>query len=468
MRLLDLFLQLAVFSMLLLTHAVDLEDIEEAQDLELRHHIRRHIKRPARLHTHFTAQSRFGTELPTFSYDFSDLYVGAVIERSLDSDDLHLAVVLIGQRVLTLTADAAPFKAISTDMHTVGNWISAAIESGHNANLKVNSSQQAGSTGLSCRLQNEPAEKSYYTVATRLSSHTTPGDGYNGLIDVIRCRIKGAAAAYRTHSHSDTSLHVDIIRRQNHKEEGSLLISFAVPWRLRHTGFGLNISSTASLFDPWMVIPHHKHSATATLTAKVARKSTFFSSGLRSKARRLVNYPHGDGGAITFAVVSGILSADPASPPSENEVIESVQLVARFVFYYIHIGVTHIFVTLPIDANSPIMETIAKALGNLIDEGAVTLVSTSFPGVDGVSGFQGMLFRRLFTEDLVNTLVLYLSKGVATYLMLPSLTDFVLTEGTIQKMLSHESSHKGGPGSSAEERNKKSCEPVTLQYYLYC
>jgi hypothetical protein len=331
--------------------------------------------------------------------------------------------------------------------------MSAAIESGRHANLKVNSTEQPGSRGLSCRLQNEPTEKSYYTIATRLSSHTTPGDGYNGLIDVIRCRIKGAATAYRTHSHSDSSLHVDVIHRQSQKEEGSLMISFAVPWRQRHTGFGLNISSSASLFDPWMVIPHHKNSANAASTAKAARKS-----GSRSKTLREMNSPHEDGGAITFAVVSGILSADPASPPTEDEVIESVQLVSRFVFYHNQIGITHTFVTLPIDANSPIMEIVVKALGNLIDEGAVTLVSTSFPGVDGVSGFQGMLLRRPFAEDLVKTLVLCLSKGVATYLMLPSLTDFVLTEGTIQKMLSHDSSHKGGPGSSTEERNKKPCE----------
>jgi hypothetical protein len=134
-------------------------------------------KKSARAHT-YTVQSRFGSELPSFSYDFSDLFIGAVIERSLDSDELHLAMIVLGQRALQLTADESPFKAISTDMHTVGNWISAGTEMSLGR-------QNATLSGLSCRLQNDPAQQSYYTTATRLAAHSTSASSneYKNLID---------------------------------------------------------------------------------------------------------------------------------------------------------------------------------------------------------------------------------------------------------------------------------------------
>ena len=265
---------------------------------------------------------------------------------------------------------------------------------------------------------------------------------------------------YRTLSHSDNSLHVDLIRRQSQNEEGTLSISFAVPWKLRHTGFGLNISTMASLFDPWQVIPHH--SPQAAHGTKTVRRSSLFSSGSRATHQRRMLGAHAhESPSLVVAVVNGVLSADPARDPTEGDVLTSIPYIARYVAYYSQLGVSHVFVTLPLDATSALMEIIVKALSSFIDVGSLTLISTSFPGVDGVGGFQGMLLKPSFAQDLAQTMSLYYVKGVATHLVLASLSELVHTKGTVQNMLVRNTRSKGlghEQGLHSEDHGKKSCE----------
>lgn len=180
-----------------------ISEIEE--DLKLRHSMHREHKKRHKVYAS-QVSSRFGQELPSFAFDFSDLFIGAVVERSLDSDDLHLAMMVMGKKTLSLKDKMCPFTSVSTDLNTIESWTKAVAN-----NLPGPNYTHAG---LSCRLQNEATQQPYYTSASWIPSSAFSDGKHNGMIEILRCRVKHVAQAYRSLSHSDESLHIDIIRRQ--------------------------------------------------------------------------------------------------------------------------------------------------------------------------------------------------------------------------------------------------------------
>jgi hypothetical protein len=141
--------------------------------------------------------------------------------------------------------------------------------------------------------------------------------------------------------------------------------------------------------------------------------------------------------------------------PTERDILTGVKKVATFVSYYRTLGVFHVFVSVPLDLGSSLMAVVLQALKEHINAGELTIMSTSFPGVDGASGMQGMLLKRKMAEDIVQTLCLYLLKGVASHALIAELDDFVyifppLT--SIQPLLDF----------SEHERSKKPCK------YIHC
>ena len=166
--------------------------------------------------------SKYGDGLPSFAYDFSELFLGAVIERSLDSDDLHLSIVLLGKKTIHLQDESiSPFKSVSTDINTIEMWTKASDSS------SWWTTQSHTSPGLTCRLQNDATKSTYLTAASSLPSDSFVDAKHNGMIEVLRCKIKHVRHAYKVLSSSDSFLHVDIVRRHSLKEQGQNLISFA-------------------------------------------------------------------------------------------------------------------------------------------------------------------------------------------------------------------------------------------------
>ena len=71
------------------------------------------------------------------------------------------------------------------------------------------------------------------------------------------------------------------------------------------------------------------------------------------------------------------------------------------------------------------MNTMHQTLSHYIDSGYVTFVTTAMSGVDGASGFLGLIFKSWFVENIVQTSLLYLSKGIAPYVMKLTLSDYL-------------------------------------------
>ena len=118
------------------------EEDGDKSDMMLRHRPRKKLKRKNSKDNPLDIMH--GVELPSFSFDYSEYILSATIERSLDSDDLHLAVFLLGHK--TVWVDSYPFRTISTDISTLESWSKAA----GSWNARENSTGQQ-SSGFSCR-----------------------------------------------------------------------------------------------------------------------------------------------------------------------------------------------------------------------------------------------------------------------------------------------------------------------------
>ena len=236
--------------------------------------------------------------------------------------------------------------------------------------------------------QNEASEPPYYSSATWVQSHTFSDSLFNDMLHVLRCRIKGAGNVYNMLSHSDGSLHVDLIRRLGMAEQGSMVLSFAVPWRSRHTGFGFSVGgNVSSYFDSWMGLgssASHTSSSTSTSEQRFhkgpggrkrdkekrqlsgkggASADTLtddYSPMLKSDLSTL-SHPVSEGVKHFVAVVSDIfyrtLSSDrdykddedveAAVSLTEEDLLDRLILVKEFVSYQISIGFSHVFGMIP-------------------------------------------------------------------------------------------------------------------------
>lgn len=115
--------------------------------------------------------------------------------------------------------------------------------------------------------------------------------------------------------------------------------------------------------------------------------------------------------------------------PTENSVLEAVPDIIRFVDYHTSIGISHVFVNAPLSPSSPLMLTLLQALSHYIDSGVLTIISTAIAGVDGASGFLGVVLQSWYASDIMQTSCLYLAKGVAAYIVVTSPTEYLALVG---------------------------------------
>lgn len=279
----------------------------------------RHVKKTAhskpKLHYSTStphAEIKYGVDLPSFAFDYSEYFSGAVIERSHDKD-LHLSVFMVGHR--TISTDF-PFHAISTDEEVLHSWSKAiqiwdktgrkkthapvarrltrtaegtanAPHSHHNLHSNLHSS------GLVCVLQNNDAFSSpvYQSTAYWVQAeYDVDSTSNKNTFAILRCKLRHTALVHANLQGKE--LFVDIMRTTSHRKghaqqatagnatgiakntfgdssgggsgstssgtsivatdtRGVVLSSFSVPWATRVVGYPLQAHVNASTLDPW-------------------------------------------------------------------------------------------------------------------------------------------------------------------------------------------------------------------------
>ena len=379
-----------------------------------------------------TLSVRYGVDLPAFAYDFSEYVTSAVIERASDSNDLHLTMFLVGHSVVF---NDYPFETISTDESVLYSWGQASKKWDMNKNRTATTKH----SGLSCVLKNNDPKHSqpYRVPALWVPTGVAKDHRLHGSLEVLRCRIKGASTIYSTLSTSiDSSLLVDLVRKKGgvdgsqmfkklargsgHKQQQQqqqrrrlmsniaanfsvqtehnhqdVLLSFSVPWRLRSVGYGLGFTFNASKIDPWQKHPRHAFHAS--------------SSSLKKGTLPKIHL-----------CVAGLRPLHPIRPVGLPSLLE-------FVEHYVSLGVDHIFLGLMLSPHSQYWAKYRQVLSAYIEDSRVlSMASMALEGFDDAAGFGGVHLQESYASMLFNNQCLYLSKGVADYVVLSTSTELIL------------------------------------------
>lgn len=252
----------------------------EKQDRKIRHKTRinkKYLNAKINLSGSLDSNSHtYGSELPSFSFDYTEFIVSSIIERSSDSDDLYLTMFLIGHKAIV---HDYPFESISTDEEVMFQWGQALKKWRPERNV---SSTHA--SGYICVIKNNDNKNNppYHTSAQWIPFNSIDNNNFRGNFEILRCKIKGSTNVYEELSHTDLSLYVDIVRRRdvhskffnnnnsnnsninikndnffnNSTEDSShdqsaAIISFSVPWKSRQNGYGFQFKNNSSTFDSW-------------------------------------------------------------------------------------------------------------------------------------------------------------------------------------------------------------------------
>ena len=224
--------------------------------------------------------SQYGQDLPSFAHDFSDYFVGAVIDRSplLSSNkgaagnsnkgaagssniniDLNLVVFMLGQKVVR---ESYLVDAISTDMEVLNLWGEASTKwriakDAYPRRDSKNSTKKFSPPQLNCLMYNNDNihTQPYQTHAqfVYIDSHKGMSEDdqspYPQNLAILRCKIKGAKTIFSSGTYkSNRRLFVDIVKRNrkahtfqtksngpvNLTDPNALVMSFSVPWKTRY------------------------------------------------------------------------------------------------------------------------------------------------------------------------------------------------------------------------------------------
>ena len=140
-------------------------------------------KHNAKPKMHYTAshlahtETKYGVDLPSFAFDFSEYFSGAIIERGYHTKDLYLTMFLVGHKSISMDF---PFEAISTDEEVLHAWSQAVKKWGGPSHLAPSSSSSSGggsgggsAGGLSPKQQLQHKSKSNANAAANEKSSPT-------------------------------------------------------------------------------------------------------------------------------------------------------------------------------------------------------------------------------------------------------------------------------------------------------
>jgi hypothetical protein len=362
---------------------------EAGRDVEHRQRKRR-IPRPQQESSIFHhSNTSYGYPLPSFSLDYSEYILGAIIERSSESRELYLAIFLLDLKLVSTTPSI--IEAVSTEMATFESWTNA---------FKILSGAQSHQSGYVCNLHNnDPKHKvAYHSPAYKVQTSSNT----SSFINIVRCRLHGADNIYSYLRMTNKSLHVDLLRRSSKHtlhnataettvDPRTWLLSFSVPWRTRMTGYGFQLNGQSSKIDPWQ------------------------SLSPRDSSRQ------------KYALCAGI--SQPLHPTRSSVPLPSL---IEFIEHHLspRIGHQHIFLSLLADQHSSELQRHLAILAPYIDAGLVTLTTVGYDGYDNVAGIAnaGIVFklssdilRQIFTNQC-----LYFTKGIVEIIGIANPSDFLI------------------------------------------
>lgn len=308
-------------------------------------------------------------ELPAFSRDLKDVFLGSIIERKHDSFDLHLTVFLLCHEMMANNTGRITNFAIRHDM--LKPWMSA-INNSRSTKYTEYGVRIPSSTTY-CKISNTKTDEVYIVRGHYVPNKGTPDANANTRLDTLRCKILDAEAAYYNLAGSEEYLYVEIV--QNEVSQ----VKFKVPWSDRKTGYTLYTPANATKYNPWLAFD--------------------------KKTSREVK-PGNSGGDRFYMCVPGV-----ESPISKK----TIAIYAEFMMHHFLLGVDHMFITTTYAWGGDYMDKFLQSMKSFIDEGKMSVSTTAGDFEDVVYSVLGISMHRDNAKIFNVNMCLYYAKGVADY-----------------------------------------------------
>lgn len=317
--------------------------------------------------------------LPSFSYDYSELFISAFIERPISTldKDFHLVMILMGHKSLHYMPQN-PFLMINNSESTINQWKKAS------KHWNRDDTKKSSESNLECQFNMDLDIPS--TKAIRLPDSTSTDVGFNRNINVIRCKIPFLLQDIKA------NLFVNIVRNSIG------IIQFAVPWESRRTGYGFHLRKHDSIWDPWAI-------------------------------KDSMNSLH------PIVVYLCLTIVRPLEP---NRMDTGITMLLENIQYHLKIGFDHIFIGIHVHPDSIHYQRYRLALNGYIRKGKVSLSCTylhdTIDKFDDVTGFVGTMLIDDYVRYLLQLEILYLSKGLANYVAFLHSSEFLILQDSYNRV----------------------------------
>lgn len=314
------------------------------------------------------------SDLPAWAADYSDMFMGSIIERESETLNLYLTTFLLSHSIMEIDDDRRYARKIQNGSIPLWKQFIRASES-----ISYTQSGRRLAHGYSCRIRNSARSEPYEVQGFFLPNRVSNDQNANRRLDILRCEMQDTVQAHLKLARTDEVVSVEIMRH------GAVMVKFAVSWRSRSGGKTIWTSENSTRVDMW-----EGFNASAPLN-------------------RTYNKMH--------LCVPGLDSVPT---------IKTLPIYLEFVQHHLLLNIDHIFLSAPLVWSSPHMTKLLQAFQHFIQDGSVTMSSLAIDDADFLYSVRGMSVHRDNLKIYQVNMCTYLSKGMAEYVGLWDIDEFLI------------------------------------------
>lgn len=313
--------------------------------------------------------------LPSFAADKSEFVFAGILERSPSPTDFHITTIMLSH--FFLRSGDIGYYFVKNDSRA--DWMHAFWQFGQN---KYYPSGRRHHSSYSCHVHAGNHTKEIIVPAQFVPNRGTNVLGNNRRLDIMRCPVE-MESVEDVVRHIEDRDHLQVVLYRG----TTPIIRYHIPWAKRSAGVLVNAPRNASNFDPWQ--------------------------GFGEPATRHVSH-------VCVTCVKKAISR------------ANVGLISEFISHHLSVGFDHITMSLPWAFNTRPNQHLLRLLSSYIQEGKLSI--WSFAVEPAVSSelvpfeIRGMFFTKLLLTSLQSNLCLYLSKGMADYMLTSDIDEFFVPQ----------------------------------------
>jgi hypothetical protein len=336
---------------------------------------------------HIFVSGMHKSKLPSFVVDESEFIYSSLIERAFDTWDLKLTTFFLSHHVMEPIDMNMAREKVHPATKNLWKKASAKFQESYPEREYYKSGMRTKKYTFYCRIWNSELEPAYVVEGKFLPNRLTSDSNANRRLDIFRCPIAEAAAAYQNYARSSHELHVEILRNE------TSLINFTVPWDTRRAGYLLTHPPQSSRLDSW---------------------GGFQPGDTTPPTSQPLKDP------IVHVIIPGTNQL-----PSQK----TLPIFLEFVSHHLLIGAAHVYLPVPVGWKSPHMSHILSVFESYIEEGKLSVICQSGDGIDMIYSIGGLSWNRYAIKVFQSNMFLFYAKGLADYVTVLDIDEFFIPRG---------------------------------------